>query len=137
VKQTAWLLAAPKVKRHDGTELKLPARIDGYRGKDGVPNPPMPPVTALHIFEWLMEVGPTDSGAMGRGPIGWSTIRDWQLATFKPLNAWEARLLRRLSVEFLTESHLAEDHTRMAPWSPGPDGIDREAEERQLRAVLG
>lgn len=125
------------MKRPDGTELKLPPRIDAYKDDRGIPRPPMPPVTAMHIFEWLMEVGPTDSGAMGRGPVSWSAIRDWKEATFQPLSAWEARLLRKMSVEFLTESHLAEEASRPAPWTQAPAEIDREANERQLRAVLG
>lgn len=119
----------------NGKEIKLPPRREAY--KNHVGGPPLPPLDAPHLFEWLMEIGPTDNGAMGRGPISWTAIRDWKATTFKPLSAWEARLLRKLSVEYLTESHLAEDNGRQPPWMPESVEIDHEANERQLRAVLG
>jgi len=123
------------MKGSDGDEVKFPSRMEGYKEQEV--DPPLPPLTARHIFDWLMEVGPTESGGMGPVPIGWTTIRNWRDATFTRLSAWEARLLRRLSTEFLTESHLAEDRYRPAPWLPGRTEVDRVAEERQLRAVLG
>lgn len=99
--------------------------------------PPLPPLTARHVYDWLMEIGPTESGSMGQGPISWGEISDWADRTFTLLSAWEARALRRLSVEYLSESRHAEDRYRPAPWSPTGDQVDREAEEAQLRSVLG
>lgn len=109
--------------------------MEEYRA--GKTDPPLPPITARHVFDWLMEIGPTEASAMGESPIGWSTIRDWAAGTFQHLSAWEARMLRRLSVEYLSEIHAAEDHNRPAPWSVPRAEVDREAEERRLRAVLG
>lgn len=119
----------------DGKEIKLPQRVETF--KNNIGGPPLPPLEAAHLFEWLMEIGPTETGPNGRGPISWTAIRDWKAATFKPLSAWEARLLRKMSVEYLTESHLAEDNSRQPPWMPERFEIDHEANERQLRAVLG
>jgi hypothetical protein len=84
-----------------------------------------------------MEIGPTENGAMGQGPISWQAIDAWVARTFTPASADDARLLRRLSREYLTELHLAEDRNRPAPWSPVGDQVDHQANERQLRSVLG
>ncbi len=135
VRQVAWLLAIPKVKDSRGVETKLPARIDPYRAQKA--EPPLPPLVAQHVYDWLMEVGPVEAGGMGQVPLSWTAIRDWAGLTFKRLTAWEARLLRRLSAEYLTESHAAEDHNRPAPWSPGRSEVDQQDQERRLRAVLG
>ena len=123
------------MKDADGKETKLPARIEPYRASKE--DPPLPPLTAPHLFDWLMEVGPAESDAMGQKQISWSTIRDWAAMTFQRLSAWEARVLRRLSGEYLAEIHLAEDRMRPPPWSPGRTEVDRETEEQRLRAVLG
>jgi len=74
---------------------------------------------------------------MGQAPIGWTTIRDWAAMTFQRPTAWEARVLRRLSGEYLSELHAAEDRMRPAPWLPERTEIPRESEEQRLRAVLG
>jgi hypothetical protein len=97
----------------------------------------MPPLDAVHIFEWLREIGPIQIDGNGRRPISWTEIRNWQEATFAPRNAAIARLLRAMSVAYLTESHLAEDTSRPSPWQDFLVHVDQEANERQLRAVLG
>lgn len=84
-----------------------------------------------------MEIGPIDVGAEGRRPISWVAIDAWARRTFAEPTAWEVRLLRRLSAEYLAESHRAEDPTHSAPWWPERLEVDHEASERQLRAVLG
>jgi hypothetical protein len=84
-----------------------------------------------------MEVGPAESGAMGQGPISWREIDAWAARTFAQVSAWEVRLLRRLSTEYLAEIHQAEDPSRPAPWWPSILQVDHEANERQLRSVLG
>ncbi|GGE75161.1 hypothetical protein [Sphingomonas prati] len=109
--------------------------MEGYKARKA--DPPLPPLTARHVFDWLMEVGPADVGAMGQVPLGWSTIRDWADGTFQRLSAWEFRTLRKLSAEYLAELSAAEDRNRPAPWSPGRADIDPKTEEQQLRAVLG
>lgn len=97
----------------------------------------MPPLDAVHIFEWLKEIGPIQIDGNGRRPISWTEIRNWQEATFAPRNAIVTRLLRKMSAAYLTESHLAEEPSRVSPWEGFTTQVDREASERQLRAVLG
>lgn len=84
-----------------------------------------------------MEIGPTEAGGMGAVPLSWREIDAWASRTFARPSAWEARLLRRLSAEYLAESRAAEDPHRPTPWAERPTTVDREANERQLRAVLG
>lgn len=99
--------------------------------------PPMPPLAAPHIFEWLRELGMIQIDGNGRRPISWTEIRNWQEATFAPRNALIARLLHAMSVAYLTETHLAENPGRPSPWPDFIAHVDQEAAERQLRAVLG
>lgn len=117
----------------NGPEVKLPARIEAYKHAE----PPLPPLTARHLYDWLMEIGPVQAGGMGPAPIGWDTIGWWKRDTFQRPSAWEVRTLHRLSREYLGELQAAEDPHRAAPWSAGRIEVDREANERQLRSVLG
>jgi hypothetical protein len=84
-----------------------------------------------------MEIGPVEANGMGRSPIGWQAIDAWARQTLAQPTPWEARLLRRLSADYLAESHRAEDCHHPAPWWPESLEVDQEANERQLRAVLG
>jgi len=115
--------------------MKLPARIEPFRV--GKLPPPLPELTARHVYDWLMEAGPIQNGAMGQAPLSWGEIDRWASGTSTRLSAWDRRMLRRLSTEYLSELHAAEDHTRPAPWSPVGAEVDRKSEEQRLRAVLG
>jgi hypothetical protein len=123
------------VKDAKGVEQTFPARIEPYKAQKT--EPPLPKISAPHVFDWLMEVGPAEASGMGQVPVSWREIDAWSARTFQRPSAWEARLLRRLSAEYLAELHAAENLYRPAPWSPVPTRIDRDANERQLRAVLG
>ncbi len=68
--------------------------------------PDFPPIRTPWVIDWLMEVGPTDPGAMGAVPISWATIGQWQHCMGLDLPPWLVRLLRRLSVEFVAEAIL-------------------------------
>ena len=113
----------------------LPSRLEGYKAQKA--EPPLPVISAKYIYDWLMEVGPTENGGMGPVQLSWKEICAWSSMTFTSMTAWEARLLRELSSEFITESRQAEDRNRPPPWTPVAAAVDREAEERRLREVLG
>lgn len=123
------------MKDSKGNETKLDARMESFKG--GQIDPPLPPLTAPYILDWLMDVGPAEQTGMGQVPIGWRTIDAWAARTFSRPSAWEARILRRLSAEYLAELHAAEDHMRPAPWSPSRAEVGPANEEARLRAVLG
>lgn len=103
---------------------------------DGV-EPDLPPATAPWVVEKLMEVGPVVSAGMGPGPITWRDIAAWQEVTGFPLDPWEARLLRTLSIDYLTMMNEARKLDCPAPWVPLRQGsVDRDAVERKIRGAL-
>lgn len=74
---------------------------------------------------------------MGAMPLSWREIEAWKAATGIAIPAWEARLIRRLSTEYLAELHAAEAENRPAPWRGTVTKREREVEEAKLRALLG
>jgi len=79
--------------------------------------PDFPAIRTPWVIDWLMEVGPTDPGAMGAVPISWATIGQWQHCMCLDLPPWLARLLRRLSMEFVAETVRAREPDCPPPWT--------------------
>lgn len=73
---------------------------------------------------------------MGMAPLSWREIDAWCNRTRIDLSPWEARLIRRLSSTYLTESRRAEDENCPAPWLGIVTECERDAEDRALRALL-
>ena len=96
---------------------------DGFREHLGASlaiddlTPDFPPIRTPWVIDWLMEVGPTDPGAMGAVPISWATIGQWQHCMGLDLPPWLVRLLRRLSVEFVAETVRAREPDCPPPWT--------------------
>lgn len=63
-----------------------------------------PPGPAAHLLAYLFEAGPVGYGAMGAVPLTHSEIQAWQTNTGIDLQSWEARSLRRLSVDYVSAS---------------------------------
>lgn len=99
--------------------------------------PQMPPNPAPHLTDRLIEIGLTEAAGMGAGPISWLTIDAWKRSTGVPIDPWEARLLRRLSIAYHAEGRRAEDETCPPPWRAKVTALEREVEEAALRSVLG
>jgi hypothetical protein len=78
--------------------------------------PEMPPLTLRHLVGWLFEVGPVGSTGMGPVAVSFQEIAAWCSLTGVRLTSWEARMLRQLSHEYLSECHAAEEPLRAAPW---------------------
>lgn len=79
----------------------------------------MPPVEwGEHLIEYLFEFGPTVAAGMGSGPVSAGEIESWSRLLGIELSGWEARLLLRLSREYLSESHKATKQDCPAPWQP-------------------
>lgn len=135
----AWLAAVPKPpagsKREKiGTGAKI-SRAEQMK-KDRIA-PQMPPNPMPHIVERLIEIGLTEPAGMGMAPVSWRTLAAWSELTGVVLSPWEARLLRHLSAEYLTEFNRAEDETRPSPMRPKVTQRDIEIEQAGLRALLG
>lgn len=99
--------------------------------------PKMPPNPAPHLISRLTEIGITESGGMGPAPLSWREIEAWQRLTNVQIAPWEARLMRKLSLEYLAESRRAESENCPAPYRAEVTQREREVEEATLRMVLG
>lgn len=98
----------------------------------------MPPNPAPDLIKRLVDVGITESAALGSGQLSWLTIDAWQRNTAVVLAPWEARLLRHLSREYLAESQRAESENCPPPWRAGVvTDRERELEHQTLKDILG
>ncbi|MBY0303610.1 MAG: hypothetical protein K2W86_00470 [Sphingomonas sp.] len=100
-------------------------------GVDGiVPN--MPPIVCPWIIDTLMEIGPSEAGAMGPVPVSWATIDHWQRCIGIDLPPWACRLIRRLSVEFVAEGQRAREADCPPPWTDIAEGHNRTTISRKV-----
>ena len=74
---------------------------------------------------------------MGSGPLSWQSIRAWQEVLGIRLSRWEARMFRKLSVEYLAESRRAESENYPAPWRGEITEREKQVELQSLKMVLG
>ncbi|MDF0540782.1 hypothetical protein PX699_00370 [Sphingobium sp. H39-3-25] len=136
----AWLHATPKPPE-GSKRAKLAdqapsiSRIDQMQKRGLIPQ--MPPNPAPHIINRLIEIGLSEAAGMGAVPLSWREITAWQQATGVVLPAWEARLIRRLSTEYLAEGRRAESENSPPPWHAPVTPQELEIEEARLRMVLG
>jgi len=84
---------------------------------DGI-DPEFPDVGALHLVSYLFEIGPTMPGGMGDAPLTHGEIRAWQDNTGIDLHAWEARYLRRLSIDYMVQSQKSVKADCPSPYQP-------------------
>ena len=143
VRQRAWLSTAPEKPPHDKSNTPQHSRIERLRTdhKDVDYEPDMPQIDAPHIIGYLYEIGPTMSTGMGLTPISFEEILAWQSLTGIELDPWETRILRRLSYDYLSESHKAEKADYPAPWQPADltqetrDAISKKV-QNSLRSLM-
>lgn len=77
----------------------------------------MPPLEwGDYLISYLFEFGPTMAAGMGNGPLTATEILAWQELMGIEFDPWEARLLRRLSNEYVSESYLATKRDRPPPY---------------------
>lgn len=97
----------------------------------------MPPNPAQHITERLMEIGLVEAGGMGPAPLSWREIEAWQRATGVHLAPWEAKLIRRLSADYISEGRAAESENCPPPWRAPVSRRELDVAEERLRMLLG
>jgi hypothetical protein len=97
-----------------------------YDAQAAVYMPELPPIddASGYFIAHLMELGPTVAAGMGAGPITFSEIDAWIRLTGARLSPSDARLIRRLSIEHLSESQKATEQFYPPPWWP-EDGEPR------------
>lgn len=95
----------------------------------------MPECDARYLADYLWEIGPTMPAGMGAGPISHSDIQHWQSNTGIALSAWEARTLRRLSIDYLNASHLARSPFSDPPWEEAKSELVRARTEASKQSI--
>src|SRR3546814_18620695 len=76
----------------------------------------MPRNPATHsIVRWVVS-GLTEAAGMGAAPLSWQSILSWSDMTGSYPAPWEARLIRKLSIEYLAEVRRAESENCPPPW---------------------
>ena len=101
----------------------------------GKPDPQMPPLDAEFMVGYLYDIGPT----MGSKAVSHQEIEAWQRNTGVDLDSWQARVLHRLSVEYLVEANAARRRDCPPPWD-APDlppvvSVKTEDLKQSLRAL--
>ena len=141
VRHAAWLNAAVERPKNDKSNAPLQSRLERLRInlKDDDYHPELPPIDgAAYLLGYLFEIGPTMAGGAGAAPITHLEIAAWESLSGVELMPWEARFLRRLSFEYLGESHKAEKPDRKAPWQAADSIPDRGLTAKAMRnAIVG
>ena len=76
----------------------------------------MPDVNAYYLISYLFEIGPIQTTGMGTSPITYAEIQTWMNLVGLDLQPWEIRFLKKLSCDYLNESHMAEKSDRPPAW---------------------
>jgi hypothetical protein len=75
-------------------------------------------------------------GGMSAALITHFEILSWSALVGIALQPWEVRCLRRLSGEYLSESHKAEKRGAPAPWTADGDQVDKVVESNATKNAL-
>lgn len=105
--------------------------------KNELYEPEMPPLDmgGVYLIEYFWEVGPAMSGGFSMSPITNAELRAWQHNIGISLQPWEARVLRRLSTEYIAESHDAEERDAIEPFKKLRDEAKAEDLARVARSM--
>ncbi|WP_245824717.1 phage tail assembly chaperone [Sphingomonas azotifigens] len=136
----AWLNTVPKPDertRRARANAPVPTLTRAEKMKLDRIAVPMPPNPLPHIVERLLEIGLSEAAAMGVGPVSWLTIDAWCRLRGIDLPAWEALLIRQLSVEYVAEQRRAESENCPPPWRWQVTEAEKKAELAALEMVLG
>lgn len=136
----AWLNATPKPPEGSKrAQAKNPPPLISRAQKltsDKI-KPAMPRISAPHILSRLIDIGLTEAAGMGSGPVSWQSIKAWQDVMGVALPRWEARLIRKLSVEYLAFGRDAESENCPPPWRAPVTEREKKLEVSRLEMVLG
>lgn len=146
----AWLNATPERTKDEPPDAKQYSRLESmrrvwrpdwidlpettqeyYEERAALYMPELPPIECGgdYMIHRLYEVGPTGSNGMGAVPVTWTEIDAWCRRGGVDLSPSEARLLRRLSVEYVSMSHKATENFHAPPWWPEGEIAEQQAAE--------
>ena len=96
--------------------------------------PEMPEAVGhAQVLEYFWSVGPVLAGGAGLVPLTHVEIGAWQSNTGTRLSGWEARLLRSLSIAYLTEFENAKSPGRVAPFTMSVTVDERAAVAKKIQ----
>jgi len=141
VRALAWWHAVPKEppsrnRRVPKQEPERLSRLDMRINAGGELDLPDIDPALTYLIGWLMEAGPMSAAGIGPVPLTWLDLDAWQRCTGVRVQPWEARLLRRLSGDYLDELNNAEAHDAPAPWIPESTVERRTKVATHIRNIL-
>lgn len=100
------------------------SRLERLReeAKDDDYLPDMPPVDCEYLLVYLFEAGPLQGGGSAPAALGWTEISAWRSLAGVALAPWQARLLRRLSLDYLNQMLQSTDPDCAPPWGAATVG---------------
>lgn len=120
MRHAAWLNAVPEVPQkqvQQSNQQSTPQKSRRESLKSYGIEPDMPPLEwGAYLVEYLFELGPTMAAGMGAGPLMPSELHAAQQLLGIQFQPGEARLLLRLSRDYLAESHRATEYNCEPPW---------------------
>jgi hypothetical protein len=84
-----------------------------------------------YLVSYLWDIGPTSDSS----PLTFSELRAWQDTMGIELKPWEAQIIRRLSCDYLSESHKATKRNSPAPAPEFAPNINTKTVQQSLRAL--
>lgn len=129
VRYRAWLAAVPDIPAQERTVSEAAPVSRIKKMQDEGKEIEMPPLEAgAHLLDYLWEFGPSMAAGMGNSAVTFQEMAAWQTLTAVQLHPWEARMLRRLSIEYVNQAHDARAPKCPAPWTPEEaPALDRQA----------
>ena len=118
MRHRAWLNAVPESTSESKKRNTLTRREAFVR--EGADVTAIPECRAPHILSYLFEIGPTLSSGVGPVPITHGELHAWQMNTGTPLEAYEVRMLKRLSADYAHSVILSTKEDCPAPWAAAP-----------------
>jgi len=85
------------------------------------------------IVNYLFDAGPTSAAGQHGAALTWADLQAWQAGAGINLPPWQLRLLRRLSVEYLSESMTADAWDAPPSWERD---VDREKIAKHVRRII-
>ena len=133
MRQLAWLNTAPEPNKGEKARgQKPPARIARMKAEKLAIDLPDNPLQ--YLVDWLMEAGPLGVGGMGPVPISWQELEAWKRACEVSPTAWEIRVIRDLSRDFLDQMNKSREPTCPAPYTSGASNA--EAVDAQFKKMF-
>ena len=113
-RQLAWLNTAPEVEHKGRGKAAEPVtRLKAMEARGETPRLPL--VSARHVAEWWLEIGPTS----GEHAVTWQDMAAWERLTGIELEPWEAKAIRSMSVAFRSEQITSRKPNSPQPWDEG------------------